>query len=105
MTTPPPRQGRPTLVGFRVILNEEPFPLTPYADAVSYTPTHARRMREHGEPTPYVRSKQRPAVTVQRPPTRAPLPHEPASLGHAIEMVLAAFVVCALTAAVLSIFR
>jgi hypothetical protein len=101
----PPRQGRPTLVGFKVITNEEPFPLTPYADVQTYTPTHARRMREHGEPTPYVRSKQRPAVQGPRPPTRAPLPHEPASLGHAVEMVFAFFVVAALTALVLSLFR
>lgn len=54
MKTPTPRPPVLTLVGFPIYPQNpeaEPFPLTPYRDVVSYTPSGARAAR-HYESTP-----------------------------------------------------
>lgn len=84
----------------RLIVNEDP-PLVPYADVSIHTPSHARRVTEHGEPTPYVRSKQRPARAIPLDWTRAvprPITPPPEPDPEATAALLAGFVVCALVA-------
>lgn len=73
MSQPPPRISKPTIVGLPAFVpsQEEPFPLTPYADVHVYTPSRERTIG--GERTPImlppatrVARKQDPTILMRR---------------------------------------
>jgi hypothetical protein len=47
-----PRKSLPTIVGLPRLDEADPFPLTPYRDVMTVTPSHSRPLRERGESTP-----------------------------------------------------
>lgn len=97
-TPPPPRRPQLTLVGMPQLIVkkplddhaadaraylEQPFPLTPYADAVVYTPTHERPL-ERRTILPPAR-KQLPTLVLKRPIAREP---------SRVALVMAAVICC-----------